>query len=188
MIKLKNIKKQENKFIALLILIVVVFLFVVLFGIYLGGLVKKERGISQDKSKDAVLQLENEKEMETSNDEEILNDKFVSSEVLNQPKELRIGRYFLTDIKLIDNYYYAMIDTCLREDKTSNYPDYIWGTWSQLDYPDFNPEVALVRYLLFPEDNDDFKPNKACYIKEIKTDKDWQEVKEKYNFSKDRFI
>ena len=68
------------------------------------------------------------------------------------------------------------------------YPSYIYDTWSALTYPDHHcPQIALVRYLLLPQDNVNFQPNKAYYIKEIKEEQDWQLIKESYGFNKEQF-
>ncbi len=98
-----------------------------------------------------------------------------------------INRYFLSEVKLINNRYTPIINTCLTDKGVPIYPSYIYETWSRINYPDSEPEIGLIRYKLLSEDNDDFQPNETCYIKEIKTDSDWQEVKEKYNSHKGLF-
>ncbi len=110
--------------------------------------------------------------------------KSIPPETFYKLKELGIDRYYLSGVKLIDNSYIPMIHACLHRE---NYPSYIYHTWSSINYPEYTPEIALVKYLLLPEDNDNFKPNKSCYIKEIKSDSDWKEIQELYEFNKNLF-
>jgi len=110
-----------------------------------------------------------------------------SQETLFSLRETGVERYFLSEVELIDARYTPIVHTCLFAEEEPIYPLYVYETWSMLDYPELKPEIALMRYLLLPEDDPDFQPDKNCFIKEIKTEKDWQELEEKYGFSKSRF-
>jgi hypothetical protein len=110
-----------------------------------------------------------------------------SLETLFRLREAGIERYFLTGVELIGDYYTPTIHTCLFEEGKPIYPLYIYETWSEANYPELKPEISLIRYLLLPEDNLNFQPDKNCFIKEIKTEQDWQELKEKYDFSRSQF-
>jgi len=108
-------------------------------------------------------------------------------EQLQRLQKERVERYFLSEVDGVSSSFSLRVHDCLFAGGRTIYPLYIYGTWSYLAYPDAIPEIALVRYLLLPEDNPNFQPDKNCFIKEIKTEQDWQEVEEKYNFSRRRF-
>jgi len=112
----------------------------------------------------------------------------VSPKTIARLKKTGVARYFLSNVKLINNHYVPVVHLCLFVNGKPIYPSYVYGYWSLLNYPnDLSPKIVLVKYLLLPEDSANFHLNSNCYIKEIKTDKDWKEVQEKYGFSKDRF-
>ncbi len=112
----------------------------------------------------------------------------MSPEILFRLRKSGIERYFLSEVELINLHYTAKIHTCLYERGRPIYPPYVYDTWALVNYPEEPfPQIILIRYLLLPEDNPDFRPDKNCFIKEIKTEKDWQELKEKYGFFKEQF-
>lgn len=120
--------------------------------------------------------------------EKQIPEKATFPETISALKDVGIERYFLSEITLINGYYTPKIHLCLFKEEKPIYPSYIYDTWSVLTYPDHHyPQIALVRYLLLPQDNVNFQPNKACYIKEIKEEKDWQLIKENYGFNKEQF-
>lgn len=103
-------------------------------------------------------------------------------------KESGIDRYFLAKIDLINGYYTPTVHLCLFENGDPVYSQYLYETWAIVTHPkDLTPVISLVKYQLLPEDNDDFQLDKNCFIKEIKTENDWRELKDKYGFSKDQF-
>jgi len=90
------------------------------------------------------------------------------------------GRYFLSRVELIENRYIPVLAKCLinKEGKKS------YKQWSAIYHPSHPPyEVALVRV----EFQKGGSLDKSGFIREIKIEKDWQEVEAKYNFSKGRF-
>ena len=112
----------------------------------------------------------------------------VSPVVIEKLKNNGIERYFLSKVELIGNYYTPLVHLCLFKDGMPIYPQYVYETWALINYPSNQvPKIALVRYKLLPEDNANFNLDKNCFIKEIKTSQDWQEVEEKYGFSRLKF-
>ena len=96
-------------------------------------------------------------------------------------KQTDTARYFLSQVDLVENRYTPSLIKCLFNNKGRE----IYQQWSGIYYPD-NPayEVSLVRV----EFNDkETSLSESCFIKEIKTMEDWQEVETKYNFSKKKF-
>ena len=125
-------------------------------------------------------------------DDTVLQDRTVSRIVspatLAQLKQTGIARYFLSEINLIASRYSPKIHMCLYNDNNPRFPQYVYETWAMLAYPKEYPlQVALVRYLLLPADNDIFTIDNDCYIKEIDTREDWQYVNNKYGFQKESF-
>ena len=112
-----------------------------------------------------------------------------SQETLFRLRETGVERYFLSEVKLIDGSFAPTIYACLfREQGDPIHPRYVYETWSVVRYPEQPPaQIALMRYILLPEDNTDFQPDSSCYIKEIKTEEDWRELEEKYGFSRRQF-
>ncbi len=93
-----------------------------------------------------------------------------------------IRRFFLSKI---DKDYIPAVHWCLFKNKDRMfpiYPSYVYENWGVLPEDSPNPEVSIVTYFLLPEDNARFNPDSSCYIKEIKTDRDWEEVESNYNF------
>ena len=116
------------------------------------------------------------------------NIALVSPLIIEKLQKSGIERYFLSKVELIGNYYTPVVHLCLFKDGKPIYPQYVYETWALRNYPSKQiPEVALVRYKLLPQDNVNFNLDKDCFIKEVKTDKDWQEVEEKYGFSLSKF-
>ena len=112
----------------------------------------------------------------------------VSPLIIEKLQKSGIERYFLSKVELIGNYYTPVVHLCLFKDGKPIYSQYVYETWALINYPSKQiPEVALVRYKLLPEDNINFNLDKSCFIKEIKTSKDWQEIEENYGFSKEQF-
>jgi hypothetical protein len=116
--------------------------------------------------------------------ESLENRELVKPETFLKLKESGISRYFLSGVKLIDNSYIPMIHACLHRE---NYPSYIYHTWSSINYPEYTPEIALIKYRLLPEDNDNFKPNSSCYLREIITENDLRNVEQVYGFYENLF-
>ena len=171
----KNLKKEK---LILLILIVAGILAISFLGFYFKSIIEKEKKEVRKELERILLEgrpISSERAEPTS------------PETLFRLRDEGIERYFLSRVELINNRYTPIISTCLYEKGVPLYPSYIYETSSLLDYPDFLPEIALVRYLLLTEDNTDFQPDKNCFIKEIKTEQDWREVEEKYNFFRNRF-
>lgn len=189
--KISRFKKWEDKFkkiklnkdrLTLLALIMGGILVVSFLGFYFKSLIEKERLEMKKDLEKIIWQLE--KEVDSAPLERI---EEASPETLHRLRESGIERYFLSEVELIGVHYTPILHACLYEKEKPIYFSYVYETWSLVDYPESKPEIALIRYLLLPEDNSDFQPNKTCYIKEIKSEKDWQELKEKYNFSRDQF-
>ncbi len=170
--------KQEKFFLFLFSLIIILIILILFF--YFNNLIKKERLESEKRLERLILESGKLPKNLLENQEQ------TSPETLNKLRESAISRYFLSNIELINNSYTPIIQTCLYKGGSAIYPLYIYETWSSVNYPEDKPEVALIRYLLLPGDNDNFKPNQSCYIKEIVTDNDWREI-EKYNFYKNLF-
>jgi len=113
----------------------------------------------------------------------------VSPLTLQKLKKMGIERYFLSRVDLVNNYFTPLIHLCLFNTGNPIYSQYVYETWALVNYPDTGiPKISLVRYLLLPDDNPSFQPNKECFIKEIITEQDWQDIKIKYGFTKDQFI
>lgn len=180
--KLKKIKKNKSRLIVFA-LVVAGILTICFLGFYFKALIEKE-GLEAKKELERTLQqLGRRAEPQPPGEVEE-----VSPETIFKLRKSGIERYFLSKVELTGNYYIPLIHACLFKDGQPLYPLYLYGAWSLLYYPEEPfPQVALVRYLLLPEDNPNFRPDKACFIKEIKTEKDWQELKEKYGFLKDQF-
>jgi hypothetical protein len=176
----KTSRKKELLFF-LSITLIVVFLFIFLI-FYFRGLLKEERLIMKKELEKIVWQKAEKGDLKIMSEEEK-----TLPETFYQLKESGVERYFLSEVELIDVYYTPIIHLCLYEKGKTVFPLYVYETWSTLYFPDQKPEIALIKYLLLPEDNSEFQPNKSCYIKEIKTEDDWQEINEKYNFSKSQF-
>jgi hypothetical protein len=178
-IKIMKKNKKERNILFLFILIVTLVIIILFF--YFNNLIKKERLEAKKDFERIIL------ESGGIPDNLLDNKEQTSQETLNRLREDRIARYFLSEVELINNLYTPIIHICLHETGVPIYSSYIYETWSLLDYPKDKPEIALIRYLLLPEDNDNFKPNESCYIKEIESENDWKEI-EKYNFYEYLFI
>lgn len=90
------------------------------------------------------------------------------------------ARYFLSKVKLIKHQYIPTFITCLTDAKENE----VYHRWSAIYSPLEPPyEVVLIRIQL----KETVVLNDSCFIKEIKSGEDWQEVKLKYNFSQERF-
>jgi len=176
--KFKKIKSKEV--LLFLILISSVILVIVFSGFYFKYLVDNEMLEMKKDLERIIWQLERKTEPPEKIEQ-------AHPETLHRLRETGVERYFLSDVKLIGFYYTPVIHACLFEEGRPIHPFYIYETWSMVDYPEPSPEIALVRYLLLPEDNSDFQPERNCYIKKIKTEQDWRELEEKYGFSRDQF-
>ena len=90
------------------------------------------------------------------------------------------GRYFLSEVELIENRYSPSLTRCLFDEQGTQ----LYQEWSAIYYPADPPyEAALVRLKL----NKGISLSDACFIREIVTEKDWQEIEKTYNFSKNKF-
>ncbi len=163
------------------ILIVVIILAVVISFIYFKKSIERERLEIKREMEEIIWDSRQTPENLIEKEDEI------TPQTLQRLEQSGIDRYFLSEIKLINNRYTFVISTCLTDKGNPIYPNYVYETWSMLDYPESEPEIGLIKYKLLPEDNDSFQPNEACYIKEIKTESDWQEVEEKYGFRQNLF-
>lgn len=105
-------------------------------------------------------------------------------------EEEAVDRFFLSEVVNIDNRYVPMVHSCLfNRNGDPLFPLYIYNHFSSLSYPEKPPyEVVLIRYRVLPEDDFLFRPDKKCYIEEIKSEEDWTRLEKQYNFSKDLFI
>ncbi len=177
--RLKEDFKKNKTFVS--ILIVSVILTVVVSFVYFKKSIERERLETKREMEKIIWDSRQTPENLTEREDEI------TPQTLQRLEQSGINRYFLSEIKLINNLYTPVINICLTDKGISIYPRYVYETWSMLDYPDIEPEIGLIRYKLLPEDNDSFQPNETCYIKEIKTEKDWQEIEEKYDFRKTLF-
>jgi hypothetical protein len=148
---------------------------------------------------DLFLETEDVPENNVKNEESLtLNEDFSYSfqqienvdlfEFSRRVKKEGIRRFFLSEV-VVNDLYVPKIHVCLfNQNDSPRYPHYIYDSWSSLSYPEESfPEIALVRYLLLPEDNDFFQPDKSCYIKEIVSENDWIEVNGKYKFFEELF-
>lgn len=108
--------------------------------------------------------------------------------ILEELKKSGKEHYFLSKVELVNNYYTPLVHLCLFENGLPKYPQYLYETWSLVNYPSKGiPQISLVRYVLLPQDDASFKLDSQCFLKEITTEKDWQEVQKKYGFTKDQF-
>jgi hypothetical protein len=114
--------------------------------------------------------------------------EIISPELWARLRKTGVERYFLSEVAKRDNYFVPLVHDCLFQNGKPLYPSYLYGSWEILYFPKDPPyQIALVRYLLLPEDNPSFKLDKSCFIKEIKTEEDWKEVEKKYGFLKIQF-
>lgn len=175
----KKLKTKKINFFVL-ILGASVFLAVVLSGFYFRGLIYKERLKMEKDLEEVIYSLQRGAEFVPVEE--------TSPETLLRLKKAGIERYFLSEVELIGAYYVSKIHRCLYEEGRPIYPRYVYETWSSINYPkDPPPQIVLIRYLLLPEDNSGFQPDKSCFIMEIESEEDWQEAEKKYGFSKSRF-
>jgi len=177
----KNTKIRMNRS-YLIIMEVVLLLVIVSLAVFFSYFIKKEMNAIRRESEHVVLQNTGNQgtSMEVGNK--------ISPLVMAQLRKEGIGRYFLTKVKLINNSYIPLVNLCLFQNGQPIYPLYIYETWSLVNYPDsLNPQKALVKFLLLPKDNKNFQLDKSCFLKEIKTDADWIEMENKYNFSQKQF-
>ena len=178
----REIKNNFNFFqdrpIVLLILTTGVVLIIIFFGFYFWRMIQKERLIMRQELDKALRQIER------NGPGPIGEGEIISPETIFRLKESGVERYFLSKVENYD----IIIHNCLFERGRPIYPSYVYGTWSFVFYPEKPPpEIALVKYLLLPEDSARFQPNRECFIREIKTERDWQEIGERYNFSRNQF-
>lgn len=180
----KEIKKEKKLFkiqltkLDLIILTTSALLIIIILGFYFKYLINKEIVGIRKELNQTLLQSGNN--IETT---AIIDNSATSPDLLAKLKESGIERYFLSKVEVMNNHYIPSVYLCLFKDGKPIYPNYIYETWSLLNYPDnLSPEIMLVRYILLPEDNANFNLDKSCFIKEIKTAKDWQEVENKYGF------
>jgi hypothetical protein len=119
-----------------------------------------------------------------------MKDERSSLETMARVEEEAVDRFFLSKVMIVDNRYVPTIHSCLfNRSGEPIFPLYIYETWSSLSYPQKPPyEVILMRYRILPEDNLLFHFGESCYIEEIKSDRDWEDARVKYNFSKELFI
>lgn len=177
----KSPKIQFTK-LQLITLLIGVFLIIIIIGIYFKYLISKEIKIIQNKM-DYSLTQSNGK-----GTTQIIDNSATSPVILAKLKESGIERYFLSNVELMNNHYVPVIYLCLFKEGKPIYPLYVYETWALVNYPDdLSPKVALIKYRLLPEDNANFNLDKNCFIREIRTDNDWQEMEEKYSFSKKQF-
>ena len=176
-IKLKKINKER---LATLVLFAAGILVMLFLGFYFKHVFEEEKSALRKELDEALLGNE-------SSVAERLEP--TSLETTLRLREAGVERYFLSEVKLIDSRFTPTIHACLfREQGDPIYPRYVYETWSAVRYPEQPPaQIALMRYLLLPEDNTDFQPDGSCYIKEIETEQDWQELEEKYGFSRRQF-
>ncbi len=173
--KEKNINKKTFLSFVFFLILIIIFLM-----IYFGTLIRKER-LEMKRDLEKIVWDSGVRQEITVQDQ-----RQTHPETFIELRESGIDRYFLTEVDFINNSYTPVIHTCLFEKGMPIYPSYVYETWARINYPDNRPEIAIVRYRLLPEDNNDFQPNETCYIKEIKTESDWQEI-EQYGFRKDLF-
>lgn len=182
----------QSKFVWALIIVIGIGLIIYFLNLYFFSLLKTERESIRQELERA---MQNERRFTQSRinnpiaspQEEIENisDREPTPiETMSRVKKLGIPRFFLSRMQDTN----IIVHQCLFDQGRPIYPLYIYATWSTLLYPDTPPaNIALVRYLILPEDNANFKPNPDCFIKEIKTEADWRAVGERYNFYKIQF-
>lgn len=104
------------------------------------------------------------------------------SEAENQPiQKQESGRYFLSKVDLIENRWTPALIKCLFDEGGNE----IYQGWSAIYYPPHPPyDAALVKVKF--QDKEIFL-DKTCFISEIKSEEEWQEVEIKYNFLKEKF-
>jgi len=176
--KIKKIKpKKDISFFAFFVILII--LIMIFGGLYFKFMFEQERLALR---KELGIILEEDPAVKERREP-------TSAETLFRLRETGVERYFLSEVQLIDGRFTPAIHACLfGEEGDPLYPRYVYETWSAVRYPEQPPtQIALMRYLLLPEDNLDFQPDTACYIKEIKTEADWREVEEKYGFSRRQF-
>lgn len=198
--KIKKIKIFASPLFWAFFVFLLAIVLILIANVYFKNLIERERTVaisdflkerlSEERAREIIEEIETTGDMIRRAERE--EGEVIAPVSPSQPKDLRIERFFLSEVRLVGEYYLSTIYTCLRENEAA-YPSYIWTSWSRLDYPDpqhiqgSTPEISLARFLLLPEDNKGFQPDRNCYIKEIITDSDWAEVESKYNFSRSRF-
>ena len=179
--KTKKIDLNKDKLV-FLVLIAGGIIIIILSGFYFKALIRQELLIVRKEIEESLS-----KEGSGSGLTSTKKSERTSPETILKLREAGIERYFLSEVQLIDGRFTPTVHTCLFKDDELIYPPYIYETNAMVIYPEIKPEIILVRYLLLPEDNTDFQPDGSCYIKEIETDQDWQELEEKYGFSRRQF-
>lgn len=173
----KFYKKLSNRIVIVLITTIILINLLILLGV--------KYAINREISK---LKIEQEKVLVSNHTNQIFDNNSINPELMQQIKEQGISRYFLTATTKIDNHFVSTLYLCLFNKGEPIYPRYVYENWSLLNYPnDLMPSIQLVKLILLPEDNNKFHPDKNCFLKEIKTESDWQKVEEKYGFSLSKF-
>jgi len=89
------------------------------------------------------------------------------------------GRYFLSEVELTENMYTPTITRCFFDEQGE-----VYRQWSAVYHPSDPPyRVVLVRVELL----ENTSLNETCFIKEIATEEDWEEVEARYGFSREKF-
>ena len=90
------------------------------------------------------------------------------------------GRYFLSRVELVEKTYRPSLIKCLFGKEGNE----VYREWSAIYYPYDPPyESALVRVELM----EGISLNEACFVKEMITEGDWEEVRTTYGFSREKF-
>jgi hypothetical protein len=178
---IKNLQKKLKKDPKLVILGIIIIFFIINSVIFIVWNYALNKKLSR-------IKLNVEKSLVAENQNQIIDNNVTAPELVSEIQKNGISRYFLTETERINNHYVPRVYLCLFNNGEPIYPRYVYENWALLNYPnDLNPEIQLIKLILLPQDNNNFQLNKDCFLKEIKTAKDWQEVEEKYGFSLNKF-
>jgi len=178
---IKNLQKKLKKDPKLVILGIIIIFFIINSVIFIVWNYALNKKLSR-------IKLNVEKSLVAENQNQIIDNNVTAPELVSEIQKNGISRYFLTETERINNHYVPRVYLCLFNNGEPIYPRYVYENWALLNYPnDLNPKIQLIKLILLPQDNNNFQLNKDCFLKEIKTAKDWQEVEEKYGFSLNKF-
>ncbi|MGB9707515.1 MAG: hypothetical protein ACPL1D_02050 [Microgenomates group bacterium] len=167
------------------LVLIIFFLFFIILVFIMRYLVIREIDKARYEFNKTLLEINSYNSHNTS----IIDYNATSPDISLKLKDKGVTHFYLSELEKINNHYVPKVYLCLFKNGQPIYPRYVYENWSQLNYPNnINPKVSLLKFIFLPEDDKDFIIDSKCYLKEIKTDRDWQNVKEKYGFSKELFI
>ena len=108
----------------------------------------------------------------------------LEQEQQNYNSDSNTKRYFLSKIELDvkEKKYSPVLIKCLYDEKGNQ----LYQQWAGIYYPDNAPYEVVIIKVEFDKKTS-LNLNDTCFIQEIITNDDWEMVKAKYNFSKEKF-